>query len=233
MLNRIKSTVSKTGQTFKKSDLHIRVFIWLVNLCLACVLISFVIVIYPKLPDSWDVLSFSGAIIGGTITWFGVKKTLLEQRRDKFLADFNNKIVVLEEVERELSFIFNSNFLSSIHTSEEAEKHLDLSNEEEELIYLKYNTTYMNHFIAKLGKRMSDIQIALEWSIYDEIHTLYSGLEAFNSDKSNWTNYVRTNSVENIRHRAKGEYEIALSIMKRIAKYREQLINDYKIYKKK
>ncbi|WP_211746441.1 hypothetical protein [Paenibacillus sp. Marseille-Q4541] len=127
---------NKIKATFLSSKIQTSVLMWIGNLCLACILISFLTVIYPKLPEGWDVLSFAGAIIGGSITWFGVKRTLLEERRDSFITGYDLEMKELVELSDKLTFISNIYLSTEIALEQYRMANGEFVNENEKRTYI-------------------------------------------------------------------------------------------------
>jgi hypothetical protein len=86
----------------EKIEIHIRN--WLVIgflgllLIVSIVLVSDLIGNVFKLNPSWDVLAFSGAIIGGGLTLVGVRYTLKEQHKKEFIEKYPEKMGIVDEL---------------------------------------------------------------------------------------------------------------------------------------
>ncbi|WP_025848711.1 hypothetical protein [Paenibacillus ehimensis] len=92
----------------KMEQLENRIKNWLlISLFLSCnILFIFLIidnVVVPNLKSinlkDWDLLAFFGSIIGGLITWLGVKYTINNQNKNEFLKTFSKKIRVIDSIE--------------------------------------------------------------------------------------------------------------------------------------
>jgi hypothetical protein len=99
------------GDGMEKLEIHIRN--WLVIgflgllLFVSILLVSDLISNIFKLNPSWDVLAFSGAIIGGGLTLVGVRYTLKEQARKDFIQAAPMKIRYIDKTIKKMSELRN------------------------------------------------------------------------------------------------------------------------------
>jgi hypothetical protein len=137
---------------------------WLVN-CFLFILVIFNLlllihacaILLPILPGGWDLLAFCGAIIGGMITWLGVKKTLNEQKRERDLTTWSKELSILYTILNELSVINDYQvFLSRGKYIKDIDE-------------LDRNFKVLNDFGNKLNESMKMMLGIIDWNFYDSI----------------------------------------------------------------
>lgn len=90
-----------------------------------------------NISKNWDMLGFTGAIIGGALTLFGVSIQIRNQRRDEYIRSFPLRLKSLDEliqatheIHLGLNILIGKNNLTNISTlvSDFIEKQHDLTN---------------------------------------------------------------------------------------------------------
>lgn len=108
---------------------------------LALIPLMFIYFWPEQAPYIGDIFTWTGAIIGGTLTLVGVRLTLTRQADEKFLNDFPRKIKLLYEMQDVFDNMLNmcSHEIDLINNGERSALKLDLSRYLSKLIDLSSN----------------------------------------------------------------------------------------------
>jgi hypothetical protein len=131
------------------------------------VFLGLIYALFPIEPDIYSgLISFLGSIIGGIITFIGVKMTLEFTTNEKFIEQAGKRIFMLEDCIRD------------IHSSNTALTLIQgVTNFDEKKTKEAYNRV-INHFSTNLNKHYSNLRVELD---YDFIGKLTFHVDTLNA----------------------------------------------------
>jgi hypothetical protein len=151
-------------------------------------------IVFPK--DSTmvsGILAFIGSIIGGLITFFGVKMTLEYTTNEKILGNSSKQIFILEDSIRELTICINA-----ITFTEAATNITEVQRKE---MYLNS----FNHFSEAINKHYEIFRLELDYSF---IKKLSMRVDSFNATAFILRNNLRSSETcEDNAQRGKDIYD--------------------------
>ncbi|WP_088832709.1 hypothetical protein [Paenibacillus tyrfis] len=157
--------------------------------------------------------SILGGIIGGILTFIGVKLTLEHQDRTKFLENFNIKMTIIDETIDEIKDIIGLGvFIAKYGES------MGLDREQYILVELL-------KFQEKLNNRIPSLRHTIDYSVIHKIEIMFSGLNELarldsNIDRNKISAYFDPNKVNRM-------LDSAQTICGELLKYKETLRRKY------
>ncbi|GGG08543.1 hypothetical protein [Paenibacillus aceti] len=149
-------------------NLLVNIFLVLACSCCFLILLALLIKLGPIINiKDMDILAFLGAIIGGLFTWFGVKKTLDEQRKDTFLKNYSAEISMLYVITRETKFI------SAVKRTE----FVNYDDTPDEGATLEYKERAIDKFIDIINTKSPELAEKLEWSVFEVLDAKFRTLD--------------------------------------------------------
>lgn len=150
-------------------------FMVMACICMLYIMSALVFKIQPLMKDvGWDFLAFIGSIIGGLLTLLGVRITIREQRNDQFLKEVSQKVRIVHELTRELSYIVNIQAFELFDEDEFGNETRD------EYSTASLHADYIVDFISILKERMPILMTSLEWNAYSVLDIKFRFLSGFN-----------------------------------------------------
>lgn len=196
------------------------IFLVLACLCGVSILVAFLISISPHISiNDWDFLAFLGSIIGGFITWWGVKKTLSEQRKERFLDNYRAEMRLLYELVKDTRYIIN------VHVFE-------ISTDDEDgppdvLGTLHLHADFINDFIEAITSKMPDLISTIEWDVVQSLDIKMKILSGFKAFHNRLDFYIERDGFKRIRSVVDDYLEKAVGVHMDLDQRREKIIKEY------
>ncbi|MGG6309976.1 hypothetical protein [Paenibacillus macerans] len=189
------------------------------TVCCTCILISMILTLVPHISiNDWDFLAFVGSIIGGLITWLGVKKTLSQQTKERFLDRYHKEMKELYSVISETRYIIN------VHLYEFAE---DRDGEVDNRDTLRMHADYIKDFIDKMNSKLPELISSVDWKIVHTIELKLKFLAGFLVYHRSLEFYLKRDGYLSMRSVVDGYLDKAVDIHSDLDKYREELMKKY------
>lgn len=204
-------TIKKLLITFILICASLSVFIYLISISVE---------VFPSISlNQWDFLAFVGSIIGGFITWWGVKKTISEQRKEKFL-DRNR-----QELSEIHNLVHDIEFISKVHTFE-------LTSEGEDgpvdtVGTLQLHADYLNDFIEIIDKRIPSLISSVEWNAIHSLDTKMKSLRGFLAYYQRLDVYIKSDGILRLMQVVDRYLFMAVEIYEDLENYRLETIKNY------
>ncbi|MGG3312215.1 hypothetical protein ABER23_33020 [Paenibacillus lautus] len=216
-------------QKLKSEDIQktlITVLLIIATLCMLCILVAFLSVLYREFTE-WDFLAFLGSIIGGFITWFGVKLTISSKRDDKEIADYYDDISILYFLVQETRYILN------VETMQDSQKEPD-----GRWVINKRGTILMHldfiiDFIDILEKNFSDLIKSTDWEVFEQIDFHTKTLASAKTIQNRYDFYFLRDGEDRMEGRVKDYINNAKKIHLILSEYKEQRTQKYYNLKEK
>lgn len=208
---------------FKSPQNVFKTFVYLQLLITFLLLLALFIKLFSNMSDNWDVLAFCGSIIGGAITWAGVKLTIKEQKSKDKAEDLKSQIKALMPAVNELSFIAELSAYALIKSDE--------SNET-----IRYKIVYIERFIVALNKILPDFIGVVDFSFVRIIELKQKKFSTFKfiADAIRAADAPEDGEKFSLRQRHTQEYlEEAQSIFFLIHEHKNKIIKEYYALKAK
>lgn len=197
-----------------------RLIKWLgITVLIIIVLITVVLLIFLSkkisnlTPGGWDFLAFSGAIIGGTITWLGVKLTLKQSVTDKFFNSYDKKMKVLYFSIEQLNFIVNVyNFM--VFTEKEINKDL-----------VQYKIETMESFYVIYKEEFSKLLGVIDWEAIHVLDLLSKKFGGITHAKRTFEKNER--EIHHVNKFIDECYNVATEIFGKLESHKDLLIKNY------
>ncbi|PQP85457.1 hypothetical protein [Paenibacillus sp. AR247] len=197
-------------------------FLAIACMCCLLILIALLLTLSTKINiHDWDLLAFIGSIIGGFITWLGVRITILEQKKDKEIELYYKDIDVLYFIVQDTQFIIN--VPSYEITKNDAEGKLVV--DEYETLQMQLDFTV--DFIEIINKKLSDLMKSVEWEVFRVIDIEMKNLAVAKVFAERFENYYSREGSDNMKMRIKRYLEIAGSIHSRLSEYKDTRTDKY------
>lgn len=160
---------------------------------MVCLLIAFLIALSPHISiKDWDLLAFIGSILGGLITWLGVKKTLSEQRKDKFLERYREQMKELDTIVKKSRYIIN--VPAMVLSKKEEDDSVDV------IGTLHMHADFLNDFIDEINAKVPDLILTLDdWEFVHALDTKIKILSGFNAYYRHIDRYIMSDGVPRMR----------------------------------
>lgn len=194
-------------------------FLFIVTACCLCILISMIIVLIPHISiNDWDFLAFVGSIIGGLITWLGVKKTLGEQRKERFLDKYQREMREIHSLVNDTRYIINVHLFEIYHEEEEKP---DLNGT------LQMHADSLNDFIKEINTRLPELISSVEWRVVHKLDLRAKFLSGFLAYYRKFDIYLENEGYARMREVVDKYLDKALEIHTELDDYREELMRKY------
>lgn len=217
---------------YRAGDLPLKIVIWLGILFISSIIVSIWVLIIPhiKFPTSWDFLAFCGSIIGGAITWFGVKRTLNHERSLRFLDRYDIEMRELSLFLDDIKFIINAKFIAEI-TSETLKKKDGLDDYSSKMITLEELGKRIDLFLQIVEKKYPDLVGKIDWTVIRKMRLYMNLMEGFNFYYKNISTFKGEGGLDKISDVFNKNIEDALSIYQLLDDHQKKLTQKYYIEK--
>lgn len=148
-----------SDETFRSWLINFYILILLLFTFVVLLLVSSILVgdLLGRIKDNWDVLAFLGSIIGGAITWWGVKKTLKASQSEVLLKSYSSQLSATYKALDEMrvikdyqTFLFRWLSYRDLHD-------------------LERNFNVVRGFVRNLDDALPKLLGIIEWEFYDSI----------------------------------------------------------------
>jgi hypothetical protein len=165
------------------------------------------------------IIGFIGSIVGGVITYLGVKITLEHRDREVFLESYNREMAVISDVLENIRFIIGPEVFI-LRTVPEISETKEIKNKK---LFEK-----LECFRDNFGKKLKKIRGNLDWEIVHQLEIRFKKFSALEAYK-----IQAMNGLKNPDDVIEEFFDVAQKIIGDLEAYREQLIQQYKKVKKK
>ncbi|WFB59039.1 hypothetical protein [Paenibacillus sp. BR1-192] len=226
----IREAKNKLKSLYKVADLPSKIVIWLGISFIASIIVSIWILIasHIKFPTSWDFLAFCGSIIGGAITWFGVKRTLNHERRLRFLDRYDIEMREISLFIEDIRFIINANFVAEI-TYETLKKN-GMDEYSAKMNMLVELGKQIELFLNRVEKRYPDLIGRIDWNVIIKLDMYLKLMQDFKYHYKYIQTYFINDELDKISQ-VFTSIDEALSIYQLIENHKEKITNIYNIEK--
>ncbi|APO44948.1 hypothetical protein BS614_13640 [Paenibacillus xylanexedens] len=163
-------------------------FLILASLCLACLLVAMIRVIFPKVSvTDWDLLAFMGSMIAAVITYMGIRAPILSQRKDQLMTRYSSIIKELTLYsKRTRKVIFMTEFYNSLKENEVTKERLQ---EQAELI---------KEYIENVSDLFAEIVNDVDLLTFEDIELRLRALYVFNNHYEAIDTYIQNYDPDSV-----------------------------------
>lgn len=184
-------------------------------------LFGLAIVLLPQFSAiGWDLLAFSGSIIGGLITYVGVKLTISAQRDDSSINNYHNDKAILYKIIQETHFIKNVNIMEV--TEDNSGKPVTNSAKT-----LKFRLGRIVDFLSIMERYTLDLIKCMDDETFETIHTKVKFLTGSRHYFNNFMHYYYYKGETKMSSTVSEYIEKATEIQTDLEKYKEQRRAEY------
>lgn len=196
------------------------VFLIVAGLCSVSILVAFLITLSPHISiTDWDFLAFLGSIIGGVITWWGVKKTLTEQRKERFLNDYRAEMRELHGIVKDTRYIINVRIFELSTDGEDGQT--------DRLGTLHLHADYINDFIEVMTSKMPDLISTVEWDVVHSLDIKLKILSGFKVFYNRLDFYINRDGINKIQSVVDEYLDKAVELHTFLDQHREKIMKKY------
>ncbi|WJH30484.1 hypothetical protein N6H13_07515 [Paenibacillus sp. CC-CFT742] len=196
-------------------------FLGAATTCVLVLVTSFLGMAIPKFEEfGWDLLAFIGSIIGGVITYLGVKITITSQREDKVIEKFYQDIGVLYSFLRSSSYILNLRVLEL----EKKENETSMDHIKRSMLW---SFNQINEFLEILERNLSDLIRSLEHNRFELLDVYIKNLSGMTVFIRNFDFYYERDGVFIMSDRLNHYLELSVKIFQLIEGHKEDRTEEY------
>lgn len=186
---------------------------------LLLIVIALMFMISPRISkNGWDLLAFLGSIIGGTITWWGVRLTITEQRREAFMKSYSEEMKALYFTLQEISFVCDT-IPHQLRKDEDFRTALGAMCLEADSII---------RFVDVIQKRLPELISSVEWSVVYTVDVKIQKLAEIKNFERKLRNTPQYIGLEGVRKHLDEQYiEPAKSIYDILHDRKELIMKKY------
>lgn len=192
------------------------------------ILFSAVMITTPKFKENgWDLLAFTGSIIGGLITYIGVNLTITAQRNDRKLEKYYEDKAVMYKIIQDTHFIKNVGMIQISSKDSDGHDQLDTYNT------LKIQLKSIIDFITIMESQISQLIKSIDEEVFEIIHIrmkLLSGTMHYNK---HFDFYYSARGENRTKDTIEGYLDDAVKIQTLLCDYQEERTKEYKETKRK
>lgn len=232
IVNIIRENKNKLLNVFRAGDFSLKVIVWLGILFISSIVVSIWILIIPhiKFPSSWDFLAFCGSIIGGAITWFGVKRTLNHERRLRFLDRYDVEMREITLLLDDIRFIINAKFVAEISAESLKQRH-NLDDFSVKTNMLEELGTRISLFLRKVEEKYPELVGKIDWNVITKLNIYLKLMQDFKYYHKNFNNFFLKGELDEISKVFDRSIEYALSIYQLLEDHQNKMTQKYYIEK--
>ncbi|WP_427052386.1 hypothetical protein [Paenibacillus sp. TC-CSREp1] len=175
----------------------------------------------------WDLLAFAGSIIGGIITYLGVKMTITSQREDRKVDKYYQDISVLYYIVNNTSFIKNVEIFECGEELEDGSYKVNISDT------LAMQLDYIVDFMDIVQDKISDLIKSLDVDSFAVLDVNMKNLSGARLFVKEFDLYFRRDGENRMKERVSKYIDISEKIHKLIEDHMDDRTTEYLKIKKK